>query len=239
MTRDVKFELDRADELRRMLDLREERRRTDDKQNAGVLILLHDDGTDDIKVLLCVRSRNLRRHPGEVCFPGGMMDDEDRDDVRQTAIREAYEEVGIKENDDYVVLGNFPAFQARFGIVIHPTVALARRLPKFTISIDEVESVFWVSLSRFLENKHHSHYPIGHSYTVHMFQFGDYPTTYGITALFCIFVAIGVLTKIPQFNLLPNFTINDIMDRRLNSIEIIRNVYELAGDVPVPLKSKM
>lgn len=58
-------------------------------QNAGVLILL-DHMDDEYQVLLCVRSENLRTHPGEVCFPGGMFDDVDKD-LQQTAIREAEE----------------------------------------------------------------------------------------------------------------------------------------------------
>lgn len=62
-------------------------------QDAGVLILL--DGTpDDYRVFLCIRSEHMRRHPGEVCFPGGMRDN--GENMQETAMREA-EEVSIRE----------------------------------------------------------------------------------------------------------------------------------------------
>ncbi|CAL2028533.1 unnamed protein product [Caenorhabditis brenneri] len=221
--------LTRAEELKRKLDLTDEPSIPQKEQDAGVLILLHDDGSEEIKVLLCVRSRHLRRHPGEVCFPGGMMDDEDENDVRRTAIREAYEEVGVMESDDYLVLGNLPAFRARFGILIHPTVALLRRPPTFSLSINEVESVFWIPLSDFLDDTYHSTFPVEKYYMVHMFQFEDYPVTYGITALMCIVVAIGVLERHPKFSLMSNLTIDDMMEKHLDSLEIIRHVYEFSS----------
>ncbi|KAK5976794.1 Nudix hydrolase domain-containing protein, partial [Trichostrongylus colubriformis] len=62
----------------------------DGRQDAGVLILL--DGTpQEYRVFLCIRSDEMRRHPGEVCFPGGMRDADEN--LQETAIREA-EEVG-------------------------------------------------------------------------------------------------------------------------------------------------
>ncbi|KAK5986465.1 hypothetical protein GCK32_020531, partial [Trichostrongylus colubriformis] len=62
----------------------------DGRQDAGVLILL--DGTpEEYRVFLCIRSDEMRRHPGEVCFPGGMRDADEN--LQETAIREA-EEVG-------------------------------------------------------------------------------------------------------------------------------------------------
>ncbi|CAI2293163.1 unnamed protein product [Caenorhabditis sp. 36 PRJEB53466] len=222
----MKCVLSRAEELKRKLELDEKPTEPQGEQDAGVLILLHDDGSDDIKVLLCVRSRHLRRHPGEVCFPGGMMDAEDRGNVRRAAIREAYEEVGVKEADDYVVLGNLPAFRARFGILIHPTVALVKRAPDIQLSVDEVERIFWMPLSKFLEETHHSTFAIDDVYMVHVFQFEDAPATYGVTALMCIVVAIGVLGRLPQFNLMANLTMKDMLDRHLDSLEIIRHVYD-------------
>lgn len=44
----------------------------------------------------------------------------------------------------------------------------------------------------------------------------------------CIVVAIGVLEKLPDFSLMANLTIKDILDNQLDSIDIIRHVYEFA-----------
>ncbi|RRO15191.1 CoA pyrophosphatase [Saccharopolyspora rhizosphaerae] len=61
---------------------------------AAVLILLGEDehGPD---VLLLRRAEGLDKHPGQVAFPGGSLDDEDRGPV-DAALREAVEEVGVQ-----------------------------------------------------------------------------------------------------------------------------------------------
>ncbi|KIH50668.1 hypothetical protein ANCDUO_19250 [Ancylostoma duodenale] len=77
-----------CDRLRALLRLSPEPGVPDGRQDAGVLILL--DGTpDEYRVFLCIRSEELRRHPGEVCFPGGMRDN--GENMQETAMREAEE----------------------------------------------------------------------------------------------------------------------------------------------------
>ncbi|MGA9309953.1 MAG: NUDIX hydrolase [Pseudonocardiaceae bacterium] len=66
---------------------------------AAVLVLLAEDSrTGEPDVLLQVRSPALSSHPGQVCFPGGAVEDGDAGPVA-TALREAVEEVGIHADD--------------------------------------------------------------------------------------------------------------------------------------------
>ncbi|MGH3785654.1 MAG: NUDIX hydrolase [Pseudonocardiaceae bacterium] len=66
---------------------------------AAVLVLLAEDSrTGEPDVLLQLRSRDLAAHPGQVCFPGGAVEDVDDGPVT-TALREASEEVGIRADD--------------------------------------------------------------------------------------------------------------------------------------------
>ena len=66
---------------------------------AAVLVLLAEDSrTGEPDVLLQVRSPGLSSHPGQVCFPGGGVEDGDDGPVA-TALREAAEEVGIRADD--------------------------------------------------------------------------------------------------------------------------------------------
>ncbi|KJH47507.1 hydrolase, NUDIX family [Dictyocaulus viviparus] len=81
-------EEEECDRLRSCMRLSTEPTIPDGTQDAGVLILL-DKAANGYSVFLCVRSKELRRHPGEVCFPGGMRDNDE--DMQQTAIREAEE----------------------------------------------------------------------------------------------------------------------------------------------------
>ncbi len=51
---------------------------------------------EDKEILLIRRSKNLKNHPGEIAFPGGVIENDE--DPVETAIREIYEEISIKRN---------------------------------------------------------------------------------------------------------------------------------------------
>lgn len=87
--------------------------------SAGVLVPLQW-RSDRIDVLLTRRTTTLSRHAGEVSFPGGRRDPEDRD-LRDTALREAREELGIHNPRVLGGLCSMPVFTSDFRL--HPTVA--------------------------------------------------------------------------------------------------------------------
>lgn len=84
-----------------------------DSRRAAVLtVLYHDQGAD--RVLLTKRTDTVEHHKGEVCFPGGGVHAGDAD-LSVTALRETWEEVGIRPEhieiigqlDDMVTISNF------------------------------------------------------------------------------------------------------------------------------------
>jgi 8-oxo-dGTP pyrophosphatase MutT (NUDIX family) len=60
-------------------------------KDAAVLVALHG---DPLTAVFTERRADLRRHAGEISFPGGRQDEPD-EDLRETALREAEEEIGI------------------------------------------------------------------------------------------------------------------------------------------------
>ena len=60
-------------------------------KDAAVLVALHG---DPLTAVFTERRADLRRHAGEISFPGGRQD-EPSEDLRETALRETEEEIGL------------------------------------------------------------------------------------------------------------------------------------------------
>ncbi|MFJ7638061.1 NUDIX hydrolase [Peribacillus sp. NPDC097264] len=104
---------------------------------------------DGIHVLFEERSHQLRRQPGDICFPGGRIDHLDMDE-QTAALRETYEELGVAKEDIYNV---FPIdyLVSPFGMIVYPYVGFIRGDQPLAPNPSEVETVFTVPLSFFME----------------------------------------------------------------------------------------
>jgi 8-oxo-dGTP pyrophosphatase MutT (NUDIX family) len=71
-------------------------------KDAAVLVPLYP----DLRAVFTERRADLRRHAGEISFPGGRQDRPD-EDLRETALREAHEEIGL-EPADVELMGALP-----------------------------------------------------------------------------------------------------------------------------------
>ncbi len=115
---------------------------------AGVLVPLIV-SNEGLMLLFTKRTEIVETHKGQVSFPGGVVEDADRDIV-ETAIREANEEVGIPSKDIEVV-GLLDDHATPTGFVITPVVAFVRPSAAFVPNADEVADVFQVPLQFFAE----------------------------------------------------------------------------------------
>ena len=105
-----------------------------------------------LTVLLTQRSAQLSSHSGQVAFPGGRTDPEDRDAIA-TALREAWEEVGLAPQRAQV-LGSLPVYTTGSAFNVPPVVALVPPQP-LKPNPQEVAQVFEVPLAFILDPANH------------------------------------------------------------------------------------
>jgi 8-oxo-dGTP pyrophosphatase MutT (NUDIX family) len=98
------------------------------------------------RVVLTRRRRELKRHAGEISFPGGRQDAEDAS-LTDTALREAEEEIGLARSD-VRLLGELPptsTFATNY--VIHPFVGVIPDGLAWQPSAREVDEVLELPLA--------------------------------------------------------------------------------------------
>ena len=120
------------------------------KGHFSVLVPLIDiDG--QAHILYELRSPNIDRQPGEVCFPGGEI--EQGEDRRDAVLRETWEETGIKACD-IDIIAELDTYHPASGIVIYPFLAEIKKeaLSGLAPAPAEVAEVFLVPVS-FLEQE--------------------------------------------------------------------------------------
>jgi 8-oxo-dGTP pyrophosphatase MutT (NUDIX family) len=115
------------------------------RTKAAVLVALYVDG-DDLRTVFTRRRHDLRSHAGEISFPGGRRD-EDEDDLRVTALREAEEEIGLPREEVRIVGALPPTPTVATSYAVYPFVGLIEPGRIWTPSASEVEEVLELRLT--------------------------------------------------------------------------------------------
>lgn len=120
--------------------------------DAAVLMALveHAHG---LSVLLTQRTVHLPTHAGQIAFPGGKVDAQDAS-VRDTALREAHEEVGLEPHHAEVI-GQLPVYVTGTGFHVTPVVALVAPSLQLDPNPGEVDAVFEVPLAFLMDPANH------------------------------------------------------------------------------------
>jgi 8-oxo-dGTP pyrophosphatase MutT (NUDIX family) len=119
---------------------------------AAVLVPLveHDTG---LTVLLTQRAETLKDHAGQISFPGGRIEPEDKD-AWHAALREAHEEIGLLP--DFVEFaGYLPDHFVITGFRVTPVVGFVNPEYQLRIAEEEVHDVFEVPLDYILDSANH------------------------------------------------------------------------------------
>lgn len=117
-------------------------------RRAAVLApIVEHQGADAL--LFLVRAASLRKHAGQIAFPGGAADDDDLDPA-SCALRETHEEIGV-ERSRVTLLGSLPSSTSSSNYRVHCLVG--RIGGPFVPRIDtgEVERLLYVPLRELLQ----------------------------------------------------------------------------------------
>ncbi len=104
-------------------------------------------------LLLTKRTDKVEHHKNQISLPGGRRDPEDPD-LRHTALRETYEEVGIAPQD-IQLLGQTDRFLTNTHYLVTPFVGFFNYPYAFTISKDEIDYLIEVPLLHLLNDAHY------------------------------------------------------------------------------------
>ena len=152
------------------------------RSSAVLVPLFEEDGV--ARLILTKRPDTMPSHRGEIAFPGGKLEPDLDADLRDTALREAAEEIGLARDAVEIVaeLDGIGTVASRF--VIAPFVGFLPGRPALRPDPREVVKVFDIALSELLAaGVHHAeqwHNPLVER-EVHFFDLAD-ETIWGATA---------------------------------------------------------
>jgi 8-oxo-dGTP pyrophosphatase MutT (NUDIX family) len=115
------------------------------RTDAAVLVPLFLDTAGEPSVVLTRRREDMRRHPGEISFPGGRQDPEDAD-LCATALREAQEEIGLAPDGVELVGALQPTPTIATNYAVYPFVGLIEPGQSWRPAEAEVAEVLELSL---------------------------------------------------------------------------------------------
>lgn len=120
-----------------------------DLPEAAVLVAVTN-SPDEPEVILTRRAKHMNSHAGQVAFPGGKKDETDID-LYSTALREAEEEIALPRNT-VKPIGRLSQVVSRQGILVTPFIASVSSNVELVPNKEELDAIFNVPLSFFLEN---------------------------------------------------------------------------------------
>lgn len=134
---------------------------------AVLVPLIEKDG--ELYLLYEVRAAHMKRQPGEVCFPGGQV--EQGESFEACAIRETEEELGISR-EDIKIISQMDTLYTYSNFTMFPFLGTIKEsaVENLSCNADEVQETFLVPLTYFLE-----HEPIVYKTSVEQIIGEDFP----------------------------------------------------------------
>ena len=126
---------------------------TKNPNQAGVMAVFYPDEENETRLVLILRKTYKGVHSNQVGFPGGRVEEQDKD-LEATALRETEEEVGIPRDEIEVVKKLTRLYIPPSNFWVQPYIGLLSKRPKMIAQETEVEAILEVKLSEFLDDDH-------------------------------------------------------------------------------------
>ncbi|WP_408605590.1 NUDIX hydrolase [Leptospira terpstrae] len=142
-----------------------------DETKSGVIFPLFGSKEFAEGIILTERSKNLKSHPGQISFPGGVMEEEDPN-LLVTALREWEEEMGVHRST-LQVLGKLEGLHTRTGFHITPFLATYEGNFSFYHNTAEVDRVILLPFSDLWTKPFYAIQIPGRDHFAYYFDLGD------------------------------------------------------------------
>ena len=133
-------------------------------KRAGVLAMFYPDSSYQTQLALILRKTYKGVHSAQIGFPGGKYEVDDKT-LKQTAIRETFEEIGVEKHKIEVIKQMTEVYIPPSNFYVQPFIGITHQTPKFIKQEDEVEDILEVALHHFLDEKNVVNKVVATSYT--------------------------------------------------------------------------
>lgn len=166
------------------LNYNKEKIAANNPKKAAVLALFYPNNEGETCFLLTQRAKYKGTHSAQISFPGGKIEKTDTN-LKATAIRETFEEVGISEENINIIREITDVYIPPSNFLATPFIAYAKEKPELIIN-HEVDHTFDVLLKDLLDDNNISSINITTSYAknidVPCFKLNNY-IVWGATAM--------------------------------------------------------
>lgn len=150
--------------LFRLQELEELQKPKIEPRHAAVMAVFYPNPDHQVHFVLILRPTYRGVHSNQVAFPGGRVEEEDRD-LAHTALRETEEEVGIPQDDVEVLKEMTPIYIGPSNFWVRPYIGILDYTPEFVPQEDEVEAIIEVDLEDFLSDSSLTNQRLNTSYS--------------------------------------------------------------------------
>jgi 8-oxo-dGTP pyrophosphatase MutT (NUDIX family) len=117
------------------------------KRSSVVIPLVKIKG--EVCILFEVRAKQLSSQPGDICFPGGKIDENET--PKEAALRELFEELGVA---NIQIINELDTIVRYDGIIIHPFLGIVEDVKEININENEVDHVFYAPVNYLITHKY-------------------------------------------------------------------------------------